>query len=44
MSIGLIIIKINIERLEKVVGKFLGNFFTLTIALMAKAALNIEIL
>ena len=33
--IGLIIIKVNIERLEKVIGKFLRNYFTLTIVFMA---------
>ena len=42
--IGLIIIKVNIERLEKVIGKFLRNYFTLTIVLMAIAALKIGIL
>ena len=33
--IGLIIIKVNMERLEKVNGKFLRNYFTLTIVFMA---------
>ena len=33
--ISLIIIKVNIVRLEKVIGKFLRNYFTLTIFLMA---------
>ena len=42
--IGLIIMKLNIERLEKVIGKFLKNYFTLTVALMAIAALKIGIL
>ena len=42
--IGLIIIKVNIERLEKVIRKFLRNYFTLTIVLMVIAALKIEIL
>ena len=41
--IGLIIIKVNIERLEKVIGKFLRNCFTLTIVLMAIATLKIGI-
>ena len=36
--IGLIIIKVNTERLEKVIKKFLRNYFTLTIVLMAIAA------
>ena len=40
-AIGLIIVKVNIERLEKVIGKFLRNYFTLTIVLMAIAALKI---
>ena len=42
--IGLIIIKVNIEHLEKVIGKFLRNYFTLTIVLMAIAAVKIGIL
>ena len=42
--IGLIIIKVNIERLERVTGKFLKNYFTLTIASMATVALKIGIL
>ena len=42
--IGLIIIKVNIERSEKVIGKFLRNYLTLTVVLMAIAALKIEIL
>ena len=41
--IGLIIIKVNTERLEKVIKKFLRNYFTLTIVLMAIAALKIVI-
>ena len=36
--------KVNIERLEKVIGKLLRNYFTLTIVLMAIAALKIWIL
>ena len=31
---GLIIIKVNIERLERIIGKFLRNYFTLTIVSM----------
>ena len=42
--IGLIIIKVNIERLERVIGKFLRNYFTLTIVSMAITAVKIEIL
>ena len=42
--VGLIIIKVNIERLEKVIRKFLRNYLTLTVVLMAIAALKIEIL
>ena len=42
--IGLITIKVNTERLEKVIGKFLRNFFTLTIASMATATFKIGIL
>ena len=42
--IRLIIIRINIEHLEKVIGKFHRNYFTLTIALTATAALKIQIL
>ena len=38
--IGLIIIKVNIERLEKVIRKFLRNYFTLTIVLMHNAQLK----
>ena len=41
--IGLIIIKVNTERLEKVIKKFLRNYFTLAIVLMAIAALKIGI-
>ena len=43
-DIGLIMIKVNIEHLERVIGKFLRNYFTLTIVLMAIAALKIMIL
>ena len=42
--IGLTIIKVNIERLERVIGKFLRNYFTLTIVSMAIVALKIGIL
>ena len=42
--IGLITIKVNIERLERVIGKSLRNYFTLTIVSMAIAALKIGIL
>ena len=42
--IGLIIIKVNIERLEEVIGKLLRNYFTLPIVLMAIPALKIGIL
>ena len=38
------ITKVNIERLEKLIGKFLRNYFTLTIVLMFIAALKIGIL
>ena len=41
--IGLITIKVNTERLEKVIKKFLRNYFTLTIVLMAIVALKIGI-
>ena len=41
---GLIIIKVNIGRLEKIIGKFLRNYIRLTIVLMPIAALKIEIL
>ena len=41
--IGLIIIKVNIERLERVIGKFLRNYFTLTIVSMAIAAFDFVI-
>ena len=33
--IGLIIIKVNTERLERIIGKFLKNYFTLAIVSMA---------
>ena len=39
--ISLIIIKVNIECLERVIVKFLRNYFTLTIVSMATAALKI---
>ena len=39
--LGLIIIKVNVERLERVMRKFLRNYFTLTVLLMAIAALKI---
>ena len=42
--IGLIIIKVNIESLEKVIRKFLRNYFTLTVVLMVIASLRIGIL
>ena len=42
--IGLIIIKVNKEHLERAIRKFLRNCFTLSIVLMAIAALNIGIL
>ena len=42
--IGLIITKVNIERLERVIGKFLRNYFTLTIVLMVIVAVKIGIL
>ena len=42
--VGLMIIKVNIERLEWVIGKFFRNYFTLTIVLMTIAALKIGIL
>ena len=42
--IGLIIIKVNIERLERVTRKFLKNYFTLTIASMATVTLKIGVL
>ena len=42
--IGLIMIKVNIERLEKVIAKFLRNYFTLTIVLMPIAALKMGVL
>ena len=42
--IGSITIKVNIERLERVIGKLLRNYFTLTIALMVTAASMTEIL
>ena len=38
--IGLIIIKVNIERLERVIAKFLRNYFTLAIVSMAIVALK----
>ena len=43
-DIGLIIIKVNIEPLERVIGKFLRNYSTLTIVSIATAALKIGIL
>ena len=43
-STGLIIIKVNIEHLEMVVGKFLRNHFTLTIVSMAIVELKFGIL
>ena len=42
-DIGLIMIKVNIEHLERVIGKFLRNYFTLTFVSMAIVALEIEI-
>ena len=42
--IGLIVIKVKIEHLGKVIGKFLRNYFTLTIVWMAIVALKLEIL
>ena len=44
--IGLIIIKVkvNIERLERVIGMFLRNYFTLTIVSMAATTLKTGIL
>ena len=42
--IGLIITKVNIEHSEMVIGKFLRNYFRLTIVLMAIAAQKIGIL
>ena len=42
--ISLIIIKVNIERLERVIGKFLKNYFTLTNVLITTVALKIGIL
>ena len=44
VDIGLIIIKVNIEHLERVIGKFLRNDFTLNIVSMTIAALKIGIL
>ena len=41
---GLIIIKVNIELFEKVIGKFLRKYFTLIIVLMAIVELKIGIL
>ena len=41
---GLIIVKVNVELLEKVTEKFLRNYFTLTIAWMVSVALKIGIL
>ena len=41
--IGLIIIKVNIEGLERIIEKFLKNYFTVTIILMATAVLKIGI-
>ena len=43
-AIGLIIIRVNIKRLESAIGKFLRNYFTLTIVSMAVAALKVGIL
>ena len=40
----LIILKVNIKLFEKVIGRFLRKYFTLTIVLMAIAALKIGIL
>ena len=40
--IGLIITKVNRERLQRVIGKFFRNYVTLTIVLMATAALKME--
>ena len=42
-DIGLIIIEVNIERLERVIGKFLRNYFTLTIVSMAIAATHAQL-
>ena len=42
-DIGLIMIKVNIEHLERVIGTFLRNYFTLTFVSMAIVALEIEI-
>ena len=39
--IDLIIVKVNAERLEMVIGKFLRNYFTLTIVVMVIAALEV---
>ena len=42
--LGLIIIKVNLERLEKVIEKFLRNYFALSIVLMVIVVLKIGIL
>ena len=42
--IGSVITKVNIELLERIIGMFLKNCFTLTIALMDTVALMIRIL
>ena len=42
--IGLIIMRVNTERLERVIGKFFRDYFTLTIVSMAIAALKIGIM
>ena len=41
---GPIIIKINIERLERVLGKFIRKYFTLPINLMSIVVFMIEML
>ena len=40
--IGLIITKVNRKRLQRVIGKFFRNYVTLTIVLIATAALKME--
>ena len=42
--LGLIIIEVNLERLEKVIEKFLRNYFALSIVLMVIVVLKIGIL
>ena len=42
--ISLIFIKVSVKCLEKVIGKFLGNYFTLTSVSMAIATLKVGIL